>query len=78
MILRGFQKLVDRGHVVVLNDLSDAEKEHILSNPSYTIPWDVAFKEESLSTPARPFFDASSKSQDGLSLNKHLAKGKYD
>ena len=78
MILRGFQKLVDRGHVVVLNDLSNVEKEHILSNPSYTIPWDVAFKEESLSTPARPIFDASSKSQDGLSLYKHLAKGKYD
>ena len=45
---------------------------------SYTIPWDVAFKEESLSTPARPVFDGSSKTTAGASLNDVLAKGMTD
>ena len=78
MILKGFRKLVDRGHIVILDDLPEADRELITSGISYTIPWDVSFKVESLTTPARPVFDASSKTQDGWSLNDTLAKGKAD
>ena len=41
----------------------------------YTIPWDVVWKESSISTPARPVFDASSKTKTGYSLNDILATG---
>ena len=78
MIHKGFQKLVDRGHILLLDELSEDDKTMITSGVSYTIPWDVSFKTESLSTPARPTFDASSKTQGGLSLNENLAKGKAD
>ena len=69
---------MDRGHIVILDDIPESEREIITSGTSYTIPWDVSFKVESLATPARPVFDASSKTQDGWSLNDTLAKGKAD
>ena len=46
-----------------------------MASASSTIPWDVGFKETSVSTPARPTFDASSKTSSGYSLNDCLAKG---
>ena len=76
MIIKGFQKLIDKGHIIMFDQLDEHEQHTIESGPSYTIPWDVGFKQESLTTPARPTFDASSKTQDGLSLNDNLAKGK--
>ena len=56
------------------------EAQHKIKNAivSYTIPWDVAFKEGSVSTPARPVFDASSKTPGGSSFNDLLAKGQPD
>ena len=76
MIMKGFQKLIDKGHILRLDQLDEHDRKMIKSSPNYTIPWDVGFKQESLSTPARPTFDASSKSQGGLSLNENLARGK--
>ena len=77
-ISKGFQKLIDKGHIVVYDDLSEEDKQLVDSEPGYVIPWDVGFKMESLSTPARPVFDASSKTPGGASLNDNLAKGKTD
>ena len=79
MIMRGFQKLLDRKHVIPWEDLPNETKERIEHAPSsYFIPWDVGFKETSLSTPARPTFDASSRTPGGSSLNDLLAKGNAD
>ena len=79
MITAGFKKLFDNDHIVLLDDLPQDIQEKIKNaKPSYTIPWDVAFKEGSLSTPARPVFDASSKTPGGVSLNDLLAKGQPD
>ena len=78
MISRGFQKLIDRGHVLCLDDLNAEDKQLLDSQYSYTIPWDIAFKQESSSTPARPTFDASSRTSGGGSLNDYLAKGRTD
>ena len=59
-----------------MSKLSPEQREAIDMAPTtYTIPWDVGFKESSLSTPARPTFDASSKTSGGYSLNDCLAKG---
>ena len=64
LILKGFNKLIDRGHIVRWEDLTNEQRQHIEgSSDAYCIPWDVGFKETSLSTPARPTFDASSKTQ---------------
>ena len=62
-----------------MDDLPTDVQQRIKSaRVSYTIPWDVAFKEGSVSTPARPVFDASSKTPGGSSLNDLLAKGQPD
>ena len=59
-IMKGFQKLVDRGHIIAWHDLTPEQRKKIeSSNASYCIPWDLGFKETSTSTPARPTFDAS-------------------
>ena len=79
MINKGFQKLLDNGHIVLLKDLpKDVEERIRTAQPSYTIPYDIAFKEGSLSTPARPVFDASCKTPGGYSLNDLLPKGLPD
>ena len=77
-VSKGFQKLIDKGHIVVYDDLSEEDKQLVDSEPGYVIPWDVGFKMESMSTPARPMFDASSKTPGGASLNDNLANGKTD
>ena len=41
----------------------------------YYLPWRVAYNENSVSTPVRVVFDASSITKSGLSLNDVLAKG---
>ena len=78
LITKGFQKLVDRKHILFVEDLDEEDQKILEDEVSYTIPWDVAFKEESLSTPARPVFDGSSKTAAGASLNDILAKGRTD
>ena len=55
-----------------------ADKVMVDDGLSYTIPWDINFKEGSMSTPARPTFDASSKTSGGCSLNDNLARGRTD
>ena len=79
MINASFMKLFDNDHMVLMKNLPMKMQHKLLSaDPSYTIPWDVAFKEGSLSTPARPVFDASSKTPGGESLKDILAKGQPD
>ena len=76
MISAGFRKLIERKHVIPFDDLTPTQQNNILTaESSYFIPWDVGFKETSVSTPARPVFDASSRTSTGYSLNDLLAKG---
>ena len=79
MLNKSMKKLMDNGHIVLLEDLPPEQKNRILNaKSSYTIPADVAFKEGSVSTPARWVFDAGSKTALGFSLNDLLAKGAID
>ena len=55
MISKGFKKLVDKGHIVIYDELSEDQKLLVDSEPN------ISFKPDSQSTPARPTFDASSK-----------------
>ena len=79
MLEKSMKKLLDNGHVVLLDDLpQDLRKSIKNASSSYTISADVAFKEGSVSTPARWVFDAGSKTSQGYSLNDLLAKGTID
>ena len=79
MLDKSMKKLIDNGHIVFLDDLPPEQRARIKhASPSYTIPADVAFKEGSVSTPARWVFDAGSKTSLGYSLNDLLAKGIID
>ena len=84
MIIKAFEKLFSNGHAAFLEDLSAEELESFKRKEiQYFIPWRVAFS-DSVTTPARPVLDASSKTwtrQDGSggkSLNDLVCQGKVD
>ena len=70
-------KLHALGHVCYSKNLStELQKvfqEHTVQN---YIPWRAVWKENSLSTPCRVVFDASSNTDSGFSLNDVLANGR--
>lgn len=75
MIEKAFKKLHDKGFVKFINELSQEEREILQkSTIAHYIPWDVAFS-GSISTPARPTFNASKNTPHGTNLNDVLAKG---
>ena len=76
-ILEAWSKLVEKGHVKFVTDLSKEEKDLLNIGVSYYIPWNITHK-DSLSTPIRTVFDASAATQSGNSLNSILAKGVPD
>ena len=73
-ILKSFEKLESKGHIVPLSSLPE-EEQVLARKPGYTIPWRVHWKPSSTTTPVRPVFDGSSKTKTGSSLNDILAKG---
>ena len=83
MITKAMNKLFDRGHVALLKDLQEDQRDYILScKVNYYIPWRVVFK-RSPSTPARPVFDCSSRTparpdgSGGRCLNDLVVKGSF-
>ena len=73
MIEKAFIKL--NGHLRYWDELSESEKKILQNAPiAHYIPWDVAFS-GSISTPARPTFNASKNTPKGTNLNDVLAKG---
>ena len=68
------EKLVKRGFVCKLNDLPP-ELKKLADSGGYFIPWRTV-QSDSLSTPTRMVFDASSRTKSGHSLNCLLAKGR--
>ena len=54
MLEKSMKKLIENGHLVLLDNLPPKLRSKIkYAQSSYTIPADVAFKEGSVSTPAR-------------------------
>ena len=81
LLIKAFKKLFEPGHLVLLEDLSEEVKMQFLSKEvQYFIPWRVQFK-DSVSTPARPVFDGSTKTKKrpdqsgGRCLNDLVCKG---
>ena len=76
-ILKSHNKLREKGHVLPISELSKDELDGMKKIPGadYHMPWGIAFKEDSLSTPVRMVFNASARTPGGESLNSCLAKG---
>ena len=75
LIEKAFKKLHTNGHIKFWDEISEVEKEILKAAPvSYYIPWDVAFS-GSISTPARPTFNASKNTPRGTNLNDTIVKG---
>ena len=75
--LRAHAKMLTRGHVKLLDNLTNEEMEAFDRSPGCGtfIPWRTVQKNDSLSTPCRIVFDASATTATGRSLNSILAKG---
>ena len=71
---KSHEKLRSRGFVMRLDELPSEVRE-AAALPGYYIPWRTV-QSDSLSTPTRMVFDASSKTRSGFSLNCLLAKGR--
>ena len=74
-MIESHKKLADRGHVCKIENLSEDLRKKILETHGYVIPWRTVAKENSISTPVRIVYDASSRTPGGSSLNQILAKG---
>ena len=76
-VLASFNKLASRGYLVPISSLDLDTQKLVLDekDAGHFIPWRTVFKENSLSTPCRIVYDASSRTPGGTSLNDILAKG---
>ena len=83
-VVKAFHKLLDNGYAVKLDDLSEEQKQRMLSKPlQHWLPWRTVYK-DSVSTPCRPVFDGSSKcpvledGSGGHCLNNLTMKGRVN
>ena len=78
-IKEGFDKLLNKGYIENLRTMPKETQEKVLNkNIRYTIPWTVAYKPNSQSTPVRIVFNASFPTSSGKSLNDILPTGKVN
>ena len=76
-VLNSMEKLRNLGYVSKFDDLTDEQKSVINSSPvKYYIPWLIVWNANSISTPCRSVFNASSVTASGYSLNCLLPKGR--
>ena len=80
-----FRKLIEKGFIKFLDDMSSSEKNKFLHKEvQYFLPWRIQFKPDSASTPIRVVFDASSctsrrkDNSGGRCLNDLVCKGSID
>ena len=85
-IVTAFEKLFRNGHAAYLEDLHVSELSKFINKPvQHFLPWRLVWKADSISTPCRPVFDASTNTRKlpddsggGRSLNDLLCKGRID
>ena len=85
-IVAAFEKLFQNGHAAYLCDVDESDLSKFMNKPvQHYLPWRLVWKSDSLSTPCRPVFDASTNTRKrpdnsggGRSLNDLLCKGRVD
>ena len=76
-LIAAMKKLFVLGFARKFDDLTEQQKAIINASPvKYYIPWMAHWNFNSLSTPCRPVFNASSPTASGYSLNDLLPKGR--
>ena len=76
-ILKSMEKLKTLGYIDKLSNLTREEQSLVKSSPvHYYIPWLIARSVNSVTTPCRTVFNASSVTTSGYSLNDLLSKGR--
>jgi len=81
LIVKAFDKLIKNKQILLWKDIPEELRKIVESKPlQHYIPWRVCFK-SSLSTPARPVFDASTNTKitdngGGRNLNDITVKGR--
>ena len=76
-LVKAHDKLVSRGYAVKLSELPPETREamKVREGSDYYLPWAAVRKQNSLSSPVRLVFNASSRTPNGESLNAILCKG---
>ena len=75
--IKAEKKLQDRGFVAFVKDLPQETQEYLRNTPwKNYLPWRLAYKPSSLSTPVRPVFDGSMPTPSGESLNSICVTGR--
>ena len=84
MVVKAFKKLIDRKNALRFDELSEEHQKLMLEKAvQHYLPWRTQFK-DSVSSPARPVFDASSKTpslpdgRGGRCFNDINCKGKIN
>ena len=76
-LISSVTKLINLGYLSSYENLGEAEKRVVDNSPvKYFIPWLTVWNDNSISTPCRPVFNASSPTDSGYSLNDLLPKGR--
>ena len=82
VVIKAFRKLIDNNHAVKFDELTQEQQDLINSKPvNHYLPWRTVYK-DSVTSPARPVFDASSRcpilpdGRGGRCLNDLAMKGK--
>ena len=85
LIKKAFQKLFDRGYMILLKDIPADKRLQFEKKPvQLYILWRIVYNSKSKSTPVRPVMDASTRTptrKDGTGgrcLNDLVCKGKVD
>ncbi|XP_066918685.1 uncharacterized protein [Clytia hemisphaerica] len=74
-IILSEKKMQDLGYVDYVENLPESVQQSLSNQLHHFIPWRAVWKPNSVSTPCRVVFDASSPTPTGNSLNDILAKG---
>ena len=82
LIKTALNKLTENGHAKPFSDLSETQQKKILDKKvQHFIPWRIVYNKNSLSTPCRLVFDATTKTEEtslggGRCLNDLVMKGR--
>ena len=76
-VINSMKKLQSLGYISKVSELTEQQQSLINSSPvKYYIPWFAVWNPNSISTPCRSVFNASSPTASGYSLNDLLPKGR--
>ena len=74
-VLNSFNKLIELNYIQKLSNMNKEIQSQVMNKQRYVIPWNIVYKQSSISTPCRIVLNASAKTKTKKSLNTILCKG---